>query len=60
MIWDADDIKALRKRHQLTQPMLAKLVGVTLKNVYCWEQGQYLPNAIHQEALSLLAAGKQA
>ncbi len=55
MIWDADGIKALRKHHKLSQITLARLIGVNPRSVYDWEQAYYLPNARHQEALTVLA-----
>ena len=55
---DADEIKALRKRHKLSQSALAGLIRVNTRSVYDWEQAYYLPNARHQEALTLLAEGR--
>lgn len=39
----ADKIKELRELHQLTQPELAKLLGVTRSSVNAWEMGTNVP-----------------
>ena len=59
MIWAAEEIKAFRKKHGLTQPMLAKLVGCDLRTVTAWEAGYFLPGAINQEALSNIAKERE-
>ena len=50
-IWDADDIKALRKRLGLSQQSLAERVGCAVRTITAWEAGAVLPNARHQASL---------
>lgn len=38
-------VKQLRKRHQLSQTALARIVGVGLNTVYLWEKGRTQPRA---------------
>lgn len=40
----AENIRALRKERQLTQEMLAEILGVTVGAVYKWESGKSVPD----------------
>ena len=43
--WSPSVVKQLRKRHQLSQTALARMVGVGLNTVYLWEKGLTQPRA---------------
>lgn len=43
--WSPSVVKQLRKRHQLSQTALARMVGVGLNTVYLWEKGLTAPRA---------------
>ena len=43
---DADRIRTLRHRMQLTQEDFAHLIGVTFSTVNRWENGKSTPNRI--------------
>jgi len=43
--WSPSLVKQLRKRHQLSQTALARMVGVGLNTVYLWEKGLTNPRA---------------
>jgi putative transcriptional regulator len=48
---DADRIKALRQRMELTQEDFAHLIGVTFSTVNRWENGRSRPNRIASRLL---------
>jgi putative transcriptional regulator len=48
---DADRIKTLRQRMQLTQEDFAHLIGVTFSTVNRWENGKSTPNRIASRLL---------
>lgn len=50
-LWDADEIKKLRRRLGVSQQGLAQRAGCSVRAVTMWESGQILPNAIHQARL---------
>ena len=48
---DADRIRTLRHRMQLTQEDFAHLIGVTFSTVNRWENGKSTPNRIASRLL---------
>lgn len=55
--WSPSVVKQLRKRHQLSQTALARMVGVGLNTVYLWEKGQTSPRAgVRAQVLQLTKA----
>lgn len=48
---DADRIRSLRHRMQLTQEDFAHLIGVTFSTVNRWENGKSTPNRIASRLL---------
>jgi putative transcriptional regulator len=48
---DADRIRTLRQRMQLTQEDFAHLIGVTFSTVNRWENGKSTPNRIASRLL---------
>jgi DNA-binding transcriptional regulator YiaG len=48
---DADRIRMLRQRMQLTQEDFAHLIGVTFSTVNRWENGKSTPNRIASRLL---------
>jgi transcriptional regulator with XRE-family HTH domain len=50
--WRKDTIAVLRKKHDLSQAALAKLVGVGLNTVWSWEKGRTAPRRKQLEAIA--------
>lgn len=50
----AKAIKKLRNRLQLTQEIMAKTMGVSVKTVEAWESGRNIPQGPAQRILSIL------
>ncbi len=51
MRMDAERIRGIRTRMQLTQEDFAHLIGVTFSTVNRWENGKSTPNRIAQKLL---------
>ncbi len=51
----AGDIKALRERLNLSQPVFAMYLNTTKSTVSKWEQGDKKPNGIAQCLLNVIA-----
>ena len=45
MVLNKLDIKEARKKHNLTQPELAKRLGVSVGTIVNWENGKPIPNS---------------
>lgn len=56
-LWDASEIKALRRRLGVSQQVLAERIGCSVRAVTAWESGEKLPNAIHQARLHEINRG---
>ncbi|MDP7062148.1 MAG: hypothetical protein QF489_04340 [Planctomycetota bacterium] len=52
--WSHVTVTNLRKRHQLSQNALAKLLGVGINTVWLWEQGRTKPRAKQQDGIRVL------
>lgn len=48
------NLVTLRKRHHLTQEMVAEAVGVTRQAIAKWENGDSVPDILHCDALAAL------
>lgn len=48
---DGDEIRALRKKLDLSQKDLAKKLGVSKRTVENWEQGTRFPSAENEQKL---------
>lgn len=56
--WSPAVVKQIRKRHQLSQTALARMVGVGLNTVYLWEKGLTHPRAgVRARVLQLAKEG---
>jgi len=55
MEWDKDTIRAFRKKHNLTQAQLAKVMGTSRVLISNWETGKQKPCGMSQKFLTLLA-----
>lgn len=53
--FESSSVGGLRKKHNLSQGSLAKLLGVGLNTVWLWEQGRTRPRAKQQEGLDEIA-----
>lgn len=53
--FESSSVGGLRKKHNLSQGSLAKLLGVGLNTVWLWEQGRTRPRAKQQEGLEEIA-----
>jgi DNA-binding transcriptional regulator YiaG len=53
--WDAESIRALRGRLELTQVELAAQMGIRQQTVSEWEQGKYEPRGASARLLSIIA-----
>lgn len=51
MVSSANTARQRRKRIGISQPLLAKLVGVSLPSVYLWEKEITRPNPVNEAAL---------
>lgn len=58
--WSSSVVKQLRKRHQLSQTALARMVGVGLNTVYLWEKGLTQPRAGVRARVLLLSKCSEA
>jgi len=54
----AGRLRELRVDRSLTQPVVAKALGVSVPLVSAWEHGKYLPSAEHVEAYARLFAAE--
>ena len=54
--WRKDTIAVLRKRHDLSQAALAKLLGVGLNTVWSWEKGRSNPRSKQLHGIAELRA----
>jgi putative transcriptional regulator len=52
--YDAEKIKALRERYQLSQAVLASVLNTSLSTVRQWEIGKKHPSGPSQKLLNLL------
>lgn len=52
--WQGSTVTNLRKKHQLSQNALAKLLGVGINTVWLWEQGRTNPRAKQQDGILAL------
>ena len=52
--YSAEDIKKIRKKTGTSQGFLAKWLGVSIKTVQAWENGDNIPNGPSSRLLSLL------
>jgi DNA-binding transcriptional regulator YiaG len=52
--WNGATVTNLRKKHQLSQNALAKLLGVGINTVWLWEQNRTSPRAKQQEGIHAL------
>lgn len=55
VVWDAQRVRALRKRLGLTQSQLAEELGTRQATVSEWENGLYQPRGASARLLTLLA-----
>jgi putative transcriptional regulator len=53
-VYDAEKIKSLRSRFELSQSLLSAILNVSLSTVRQWEQGAKSPSGAAQKLLSLL------
>lgn len=53
--WDAEKIKALRHRHNLSQAAFAELIGCRQQTISEWELGFYNPGNAYNKVLTLYA-----
>ena len=51
----AEDIRALRKRADMTQEEFAAALGATARSVARWEKGEIVPERLAQRALAHFA-----
>lgn len=58
--YGADDVRDIRKKCGLTQGMLARFMGVSVKTVEAWERGVNKPTGPACRLLSFLAEDKVA
>ena len=49
--WSGSTVTGLRKKHQLSQSALAKLLGVGINTVWLWEQNRTNPRAKQQDGI---------
>ena len=52
--YSANEIKAIRIRHCMTQRLFAEAMGVSVKTVESWESGTNRPSGIANRMLQLL------
>ncbi len=55
--YTAEDIKKIRKKTGTSQGFLAKWLGVSIKTVQAWENGDNVPNGPSSRLLALLEDG---
>jgi len=53
--YTADEVKAIRKQHSMTQRIFAEVLGVSVKTVEAWESGTNRPSGIARRMLEFLA-----
>jgi len=49
--WSGSTVTGLRKKHQLSQSALAKLLGVGINTVWLWEQNRTSPRVKQQDGI---------
>jgi DNA-binding transcriptional regulator YiaG len=54
-VWNAGNVRALRKHMRLTQDALAEELGTRQQTVSEWETGQYRPRGASAKLLSIIA-----
>ena len=54
-LWDAEQVRALRRHMGLTQEELAQELNVRQQTVSEWETGQYRPRGASERLLSMVA-----
>ena len=54
-VWDAEQVRALRRHLGLTQEELARELNVRQQTVSEWETGQYGPRGASERVLSFVA-----
>lgn len=52
--WNGSTVTNLRRKHQLSQNALAKMLGVGINTVWLWEQNRTSPRAKQQEGINAL------
>ncbi len=52
--WSGKTVTNLRKKHELSQNALAKLLGVGINTVWLWEQGRTSPRAKQRDGIAAL------
>lgn len=57
--WRKDTISVLRRRHDLSQQALAKLLGVGLNTVWSWEKGRSTPRRGQLVAIAALRSASK-
>ena len=55
--YSAEEIKKIRKKTGTSQGFLAKWLGVSIKTVQAWENGDNVPNGPSSRLLALLEDG---
>ena len=53
-IYNRDEIKAIRLRHNMSQRLFAEALGVSTKTVEAWEAGINAPSGVASRMLELL------
>jgi len=53
-VYNANEIKAIRLQHAMTQKLLAEAIGVSVKTVEAWETGTNKPPRVANRMLELL------
>lgn len=53
-VYNADDVKRIRKRTGFSQALFAKYIGVSVKTVEAWEAGRNHPSGAASRLLSMM------
>jgi putative transcriptional regulator len=53
-MYGANEIKAIRAQHSMTQKLFAEALGVSVKTIEAWEAGTNKPSGVANRMLELL------
>jgi len=53
-MYNANEVKAIRTQHSMTQKLFAEAMGVSVKTVEAWEAGTNKPSGVANRMLELL------